>query len=266
MTLCIAAVTRWYGSPEKAFILCSDGRLGGGAWGSDDKATKLHCLGYNFYGLMAGHWDTVRSLGEHVERDLMAGGLPRDLGSLADTLKKSADRFSSSSEILCPPGKLCELIVTGFISGSPVMLNMGVDDRQASVSVRHDVDVVGDGAFAAQLILKHRGYDPLTTEFHAACYCIYEAKKFSESIDSVGPATRMRFHLSVDCPAKDQYGYYDLSPLGIECLEAQRNKLFLQHLAVERLTPLCFDPSIVVTRGSPKPDQPLQPPLPESPK
>src|SRR5258708_4045428 len=126
VTVCIAGLSRWMGTPERAFILCSDGRLSEGDWGSHDAATKLHSFGYNFLGLMAGTWDTARDLCEEIGNDIMDSPRPTDKAALVSTIERSGKKFCES--VLCPKSAECHVLITGFVVG-PVMLRVTVKNR-----------------------------------------------------------------------------------------------------------------------------------------
>ncbi len=235
MTLCIAAQFRlgppYVETAQAAFVLCTDGRLSGGAWGSDNAAIKTANLGYNFLGLMAGHWNTVRDFSAELAKDLQAAPLPPTKADLVQSVKASADHFSQSA--LCPSRVGCELIITGFIGDDPIIVKAAIANRRAAVSVSHDREEVGEGAFAARTLLHHRGYDPLNLDLARACYYVYEAKKFSETVDSVGPLTWLKVHAKGDGDTADPLRRceMDISDQGMRELEEWRQKFFLQSTA-----------------------------------
>jgi len=176
---------------------------------------------------MAGPWNMIRSLAEEIEQDMLRAEHPSNKSDLLNRISDSANRFAAS--ILCPDSQRCEMLITGFLQGeAPIMLNLSIDDRKPSLVQTHDLDAIGEGAFSALLMLKHRGFDPLSLDFERACYSIYEAKKFSESVESVGPLTRIRFHLPCREPAANQYQFVHLKRESFAALEAHRQRLFLQ--------------------------------------
>jgi hypothetical protein len=199
VTVCIAAQFRltppYVEQPTPAFVLCSDGRLSQGAWGSDDAAIKTRTLGYNFMALMAGHWPTVVDMCAEVERDMKAASAPIGKSELIDAVTGSLARFSSSN--LCSKNTLCEAIITGFFGQEPVILRAAIKNRRASLALCFGRDEIGEGAFAARLLLHHRAYDPLNVDLPVACYLVYEAKRFSETVDSVGPLTWLKVHIPI---------------------------------------------------------------------
>src|SRR6266699_5346900 len=85
--------------------------------------------------------------------------------------------------------------MAGFgCSPRPIIFEVSICRKRAHVKLKDDVDAIGEGCYASLTMLRYRGYEPLNIKpFHAA-YLLYEAKKFSESVSSVGPKTRMKFH------------------------------------------------------------------------
>jgi hypothetical protein len=252
MTLCIAGQTRWPETAEKAFILCTDGRLSAGGGGFDDSASKFHALNYNFCGLMAADdWNMVRLLCRYIQKGMTSR--PTDLAELFMSIHGSCDSFASSP--MCKPETSSQVLITGFIDGDPVMLMASVCDRQVHVDPLHDIDAVGEGWNAAGMLIKHRGYHPLSLDFSRACYVIYEAKRFSESIDSVGPLTRMRLHLSKNDAGRDEYNWRDFSADALTRLESLRSSFFLQPFqSTENVNESWFDPPVIRVVLGPKRD------------
>lgn len=234
MTVCIAAQFQLtpphVEKAQSAFVLCTDGRVSGGAWGSDNKAIKTQLLGYNFVALLAGDWSPVRELGAQLERDMKEGPLPLDKAEVFTRVERGAVRFSSSR--LCPKKVVCEAIVTGFIGQEPMILLVNITDRKPSVTVSQDKEEIGEGAFAARMMLHHRGYDPHNIDLARACYLVYEAKKFSENVDSVGHLTWLKVH-SIGEPDGHEgepgaHCLMDINERGLAILEGWREELFLQ--------------------------------------
>ncbi len=238
MTVCLAATFR-YAPYRRAFMLCTDGRLDEGAWGLNDSAFKVHNLGHNFMGMMSGNWPTVRELCSRVENDQRERQIPKDADEVVTRFESSVHGFTSSR--LCT-GDAC-VLVTGFLGKNPLLLKISIEDKVGSVDVVHDLDAIGEGAFAALTLLRYRGYDPLNTPLNVAAYLLYEAKRFSECVGSVGPKTRLKIHRPLDHPGfmsameilegaipADQYNWRDISPEEIAQLENVRAKAFLQQI------------------------------------
>lgn len=231
MTVCIAGTFRW-NENKHGIVLCADGRLDGGTWGHSDVAVKYHTLGYNWFGMMAGHWSTARELCSHIERDQRGNPPPDDLAEVRNRLQASADFFASSALY---DGDV-NVIVSGFIRKKPHLLRVAIEDGLPSVKVVHDMDAIGEGAHASLMMLTYRGYDALNSSITRACYVIYEAKKFSENLSSVGPKTRIKIHLPVRADleppagrlAVDQTGGFNVTAEAMARLEEMRQRFFLQ--------------------------------------
>ena len=253
MTLCIAATFQW--EPyRRAFLLCSDGRLDEGAWGHFDTGIKVHGLGHNSFGLMAGHWNTVRALCAAIENDHRKLFVYKDAEELLARLQSFAERFSLSA--LCT-GRV-EVLVTAFVEHNPVMFRGDIRPKRSNVKFVHDCEAIGEGSHPCLMLLRHRGYDPVNTDLFRAAYMIYEAKRFSESISSVGPKTRMTIHRpmwGLNHLAADDYNYLDLNDSAIQQLEAKRKQFFLQPV-----TDFRFDGEFIEPGDQPIPRPPIRDP------
>jgi hypothetical protein len=215
-----------------AFVLCTDGRLAGGGWGSNDAAIKTHTLGWNFMALMAGHWSTVLDMCLGMARDVQNSREPESKDEIFQTIRDSVARFAALE--ICPPDVEVETIVTGFISMEPIMFKAGIKNKVPCVSVSHHRAEIGEGAFPASMILNHRGHDPLNTDLPLACYLVYEAKKFSETVDSVGLQTWLKVQTIDDHsgpqegPASMSATCVDINEAGLQQCEEWRQSYFLQ--------------------------------------
>lgn len=237
MTVCIAARCKWEDG-RNALVLCADGRLDQGEWGHSDTANKFHALGWNFFGIMADQWATARELCGYIESEHhKALGKPENADDAVTRFQRYAEAFSKS--VLCTGN--ASVLVTGFIQERyPLLINVKIEDRQVIATIAHDLEVIGEGCYAALTMLKYRGYDPLGTPFPRASYLVYEAKRFSENVSSVGPITRMKVHLPlkwepldrkarfIQHPEEETYEWRDFSPEALEQLEELRKKSFLQ--------------------------------------
>jgi hypothetical protein len=221
---------------KACFVLCSDGRLDQGEWGYNDNAYKAHNLGYNTFGLMAGDWPTCRDLCTHIEQRRIAGSLATTPQEFTEGIESPVQEFCKSP--LCQ--KNATILVTGFLQDVPIMVRVEVDDnRTSSVAVSHDYDATGEGAYASITLLKWRGYDPLNATKEMAAYLLYEAKRFSESVASVGPKTRIKLHLSCGpSTEKNQYSWLDFDDEKLSVLEAYRKRFFIQPIG--DMEPIAF--------------------------
>ena len=213
---------------------------------------KVHALGHNFCGLMSGHWSTVRELCSKIEQDQLDKCFPDTADEVLERISASSDKFCASA--LCPPNTAAQILVSGFIGKNPLLLSVLVDNKAASVNIRHDQDAIGEGDFAALMMLRYRAYDPLNASLEEASYLIYESKKFSENVSSVGPRTNIKIHLPLRRPgfqfseerrAAEEYNWYDLSEETMRVLEEKRKQFFLQ--PVERFD--IPDSAAITSRG-----------------
>jgi hypothetical protein len=168
-----------------------------------------------------------------MEADNRLKFTPKDAGEIFGRFESSITSFCSS--VLCQGD--VEILVSGFIGKNPLLIRASIEGKQPSLKVVHGIDAVGEGAHASLMMLTYRGYDPLNVQRDHASYLIYEAKKFSENVSSVGPKTLIKIHLplsrsgfqfGVDRLAADEYNWRDLRPEAIGYLEGIRKKSFLQ--------------------------------------
>jgi hypothetical protein len=68
MTVCIAAIRDRYGDPK--VIICTDGRLGYGDYGSGTSIEKSRLLGYEWFVLLLGSWNEAHELTRHLGEKL----------------------------------------------------------------------------------------------------------------------------------------------------------------------------------------------------
>jgi hypothetical protein len=148
----------------------------------------------------------VRDLCGKLQKDIEGRPFPSTKVGLLTLIDESVRAFCSS--ILCHDDSACEVIITSFIEKEPVMVYVRIDpQRQHAVRTYHDCLVIGEGSQAASMLLKYRGYNPLRISVPQASYLIYEAKRFSECIASVGPVTRMRIHQRMRKPQPESHQY-----------------------------------------------------------
>lgn len=246
VTLCISALTK---TPEAGpvFVNCTDGRLSGGEWGADDAATKIHAMPYNWMAMMAGSWLAARGLCEHIEDSLFVQPeAPSTKLGIAHIVTASASEFAASS--LCGPKDYCELILTGFVktmsgSSAPVMIYVVLYKSKATVQVVRDVFAIGDAAKAGMFMLRQRKHDPIHSTFEETCYMVYEAKRFGEVMESVGPLTRMFIHAYDKNSEKEKLSccFQHVSEEGVAKLESLRERFYLKPVTgVEKFPPSYF--------------------------
>lgn len=196
MTLCIAGAFQ-RSANRHGTVLCTDGRLDAGEWGANDNIAKTHLIGHNLVALMAGEWNTVRRLCSALQRFNETKHYPSSHDEIYTRVREVLNKFVNS-----PAGfKRAEILVSGFVEFTPAFVRARLeDDGKIEAEETVDLDSIGEGAFAAQLILKHREYNPLLIGVARPAYLIYEAKRFSERVSSVGKQTRMFIHSPLSHP------------------------------------------------------------------
>jgi hypothetical protein len=186
MTTCIAAACREAGEPR--VVLCSDTRLSQGEWGSRELTVKFDIVGRGWVVQWANRPDSARELIERIKESFRSAPPPKTVHSVLGAIREAINEFKRSP--LCEPG-CCEVILTGFVCGKPVIACVQGDDK-GKLSVR-GVDsfcAIGTGATIATVILNCRQYDD-QEEIQNATYMVYEARRFSEKAEGVGPYTAM---------------------------------------------------------------------------
>jgi 20S proteasome alpha/beta subunit len=241
MTICIAAICRAYGND--VVVLCSDNRLDQGDLGAQEAGAKLAKLGWNWAAMMAGDWDTVRELVPAMKKAFVRNGIVKTKSALIRMTQRAATAFATS--VLCPQSVRCELLITGFIDDEPIMLLVWIDDKVAWTKLVHDFYAIGEGHAAALYILKHRKQNPLRSTLEETVYHVYEAKKFSEIIKTVGQTTRLAIHsaLSEQQATQDKWklALFTLTAKGETRLEECRLRFGLQPINIEPFPGDCFD-------------------------
>ncbi len=224
MTICIAAVCE--GRDGKPWIiLCFDKRLDEAEWGASDAGLKSLPLAYNWAGLMAGHWATVKELASALRDSMRTGGCPLNKAELCTRISDAASEFAAS--VLCDKSATCELLLTGFIGLDPALLHIRLHKARVKVSLVYDCFAIGSGAYPAQLMLKHRSYNHVRN-IDEACYAVYEAKRFSEVMSSVGPATVMVVQRHCENALENEIRASRIDEKAIDKLEELRKQLCLR--------------------------------------
>ncbi len=235
--MCIAAQFKLgevytQGESLPAFVLCTDGRASAGEVGSNDRTVKTHTLGHNFVALMAGSLSPIRDLCADLSLSFQRSGSPKTKADVVSLIKSCVYPFCASD--LCPDEIISECLITGFVETLPVMVYVRIENKNPSVTVQHDYYAIGEGAFLADALLKVRAYDSLNADLPSAAYLAYEAKRFSESVASVGPGTWLKVHFPVlkflRGKRKQTTGMMDINEAGIADLETWRSKFYLQPL------------------------------------
>lgn len=192
VTVCLAGLCRDRDGRTPLFVLCSDRKLDEGELGASDMATKVFPLGYNWAAQMAGHWTTAIELARIIRAKNLDVGPPGDRLKMFELIEGVTAGFVASP--ICNKDFETSLTVTGFIDGEPLILSVWIHTGGThEVCIHQEIACTGEGGFAASLLLKHRSYNP-RMGVEEACFCLYEAKRFSEIVGSVGPRTVISVH------------------------------------------------------------------------
>jgi hypothetical protein len=228
VTVCIAAQCKALVGADPIFVLCSDGLLDAADWGASEGGTKLYCFGWNWFAMMAGNWNSARQLCDALNDDMLAGGHIQTVDKAWARIRESAVAFASSER--CERNAYCQLLITGFVGkAEPVMLDVLLHKKKATIGVVHDIHAIGEGGQAALLMFRQRPYNPLSVTAQEAIYRLYEAKRFSEVVTSVGHSTRITLHAPTRLGGKiDEACFNDLSEAGLRRLEELRLNYSIQ--------------------------------------
>ena len=252
MTVCIAAIHDRYSDPK--IITCTDGRLDYGDYGSGTSGEKSQLLGYEWFALLSGAWNEAHELARHIGEKLRSRAPLKSRSDALHMFGKSCESFKKTP--FFTQSITCDLIIGGFIGRDPMLISAGIRDGNAYANVSGDTAIVGSGAVVAQTILNIRDYSH-AIDPRKAVYIIYEAKKLSETVVSVGPKTWIEIHRPVSTPAPASGSVNVQWPLPglFEKLDALCGRFGLQPINLEDL------PSLQSPTGD------LSPPLtlPESP-
>ncbi|MBY0561563.1 hypothetical protein [Hyphomicrobium sp.] len=243
MTVCIALVAG--GGRHGKIVTCYD-TLASSSLGTKSIMLKDRAVGFDWRCLTAGNEEEInafvpllsasmmqaKELDEVTAVPLIQDVLKKRKTQLADelTLSKwglSFQEFRQSraqfpdqiyqqhfDEVQRLPLR-AEFIVTGFqktkgVSYGPMMIVVRSD---WSVSIQEDFCAIGEGSYLATASLMRRHYSDVKA-INFGIYCAYEAKKYAESVPSVGTTTGLAIYSS-DGPDKtiNSGGFAELDKL-----------------------------------------------------
>jgi hypothetical protein len=182
MTLCIAAHSHLGGVPR--IVLCCDSLIGD-QYGVSEAAFKCDLeFAHGLAALWAGTVEQVEDA-LPIFRARFREKLPR----LDDCKEELFVGMKELKATLARRGLRrtdVQLVVAGFIEGTPRIIYVGADGVSGEPSYR----TIGTGWPSADAILRWRHYTK--HEFlHNAMYLVYEAKRFGETSPFVGKMTTM---------------------------------------------------------------------------
>ncbi len=203
VTVCIAAACLADG--ESCIALCSDTLLSQGSEGSNEFGFKLIPLSSNWGCLVSGPFDSANEWVRELKRFFNSTRLLiRRSEDAVKLVKRSLEYHKATT--MYEAG--CELLVTGFIAEEPIIVY--AESACSTVSVTRSYRAIGEGGQIATIILNIRGCHP-GLDSSMASYYLYEAKRFSESVASVGKGTVMALHRPAPEARGDQFAIKILS-------------------------------------------------------
>jgi hypothetical protein len=229
VTVCIAAVHEIGRFKNPLIILCSDTRLDQGDWGTNESGNKAMPIGYNWAVLMAGSpWSDIQELRYILEANIKAGKCPETKTQIFNIVRESVKEFIASP-MHSAPNDAIDLIVAGFISARPVLIYVRVLNGEFSVTAAPGACAIGSGSVVATTMLNLRGYGR-TKRLEEALFMVYEAKRASEIVGSVGPGTQMIILGHHPAPEKESMAFAHISGLIMGILD--------EHIAACGLRPI----------------------------
>jgi 20S proteasome alpha/beta subunit len=216
MTVCIAAICR--DEDQEKIVLCSDRRMSSGLGGSE-VGRKEHALSHGWRCLVSGdedhflalirlyriHFlDEARLTYEKIDAAMKAPLYERKKDIAEEYIRKRfafshdefvksgkdrlpADLFHEANQVINHTDLRASLIVAGFVGTSPEIY---YTDEHCGAHPVMNFATIGEGSHLAHSVLLRReqmGWDSLSSTL----YNVYEAKKYAESIGSVGPGTNI---------------------------------------------------------------------------
>jgi len=214
MTVCIAAICRDDG--EDKIVCCTDKKLSS-ALGSVETGFKDLPIAHRWRLLTAGdeaeiialhrlyqqRFEDINNLtAEKLDESMMLPPRQRKINlsdeytfsrynmSYADFIKVGRDsfpdeEFRNSIRNVAAIRLRASLIVAGFVDG---MAEIYYTDEDATARAANDYAVTGEGEYVARsVLLRREQYSRLP--LHKTLYNVYEAKRYSETIGSVGEET-----------------------------------------------------------------------------
>lgn len=185
MSLCVAAIAHNLGSTiGQRIVVCSDTRLSYAHSGSNEQGIKLVPIGFGWVVQLAGDPGAARDAISRIAAAMRAITDYKRLSQVLDAIQIGVDEYKDSP--LYRPDAI-ELLFSGFIGDQAILLHL-----DSSLQLRDPSHhcAIGEGAIAATLMMNFRG-SAVGSTTDRTVYCVYEAKRFAESINSIGQRTFM---------------------------------------------------------------------------
>jgi len=152
--------------------------------------------------------------------------------------KAAAEEYHASPFFSGQEGEREEVLVAGFIGGDPIILHLasnGFVETQPYCAI-------GEGSNIVTVMMNQRNCSP-TNAVEQVAYIVYEAKRCSERVGSVGKDTTLAIQYPTDSRASPKSVTMDMfSRVGLVHLTNMRDRYWLRHLPLvpKRFPKKCF--------------------------
>lgn len=202
VTSCIAAQCKF--GPQKAIVLCADRRIDYGTYhAAHEKGWKVMLAGAGWMALMSGPTSRCHAL-LSLYWSYLNNHPPLTEASVWSELQAPLNEYKSRLRTGgFPSGKSIELILTGFIEGSPYMFKVAATDSPDDeiFHCHQGYACIGSGYFLAQYSLMNRLYQSMM-DIDEVLYYVYEAKRWSELETGVNKNTTIFIQRAGEKPAE----------------------------------------------------------------
>ncbi len=215
VTVCIAATCQDKGEPR--IVVCADTRLSYPNIGSTNTTVKVDVLGHGWLVQMAGDWSAVRILCSLL-KDRIQAQTSVTLRNIMKESKEAVREFKRGPAFT--QSDTTQLLISGFEGKEPHILSVSIfDGGKEQIELREPFGSIGSGFGVADILLSLRECRPDMPLPYVA-YLVYEAKRSSEKLGSVGTFTTLSVHSPNITDLKDRAYVKVLSEVGIVQLEA----------------------------------------------
>lgn len=180
VTVCIAAIAQ--AKNGSRIVLCCDSRLDQGVFGSSNYAPKLNFVGTNWLAMISGRWKPAQELVKFIKSHFQ-NSISRTSDAMLAAVDAAKD-FRASAFFSKQATE--EAIITGFAGGDPIVLHVSGNMSVESLPYGS----IGEGSYIASMMMNQRDYSQ-NRPVEQVAYIVYEAKRCSEKVGSVGKDTTL---------------------------------------------------------------------------